>query len=124
MLTPQQKQLLDFIVQRIDETGIGPSVEEMKCATGLKSKSLVHRRLIALEERGFIRRLRQRARAIEVVKPKPYIVSAIASLKECRDAVHKLADINKVDSLTDYLHFTNVVMRADAVLAQVEGGAQ
>jgi len=68
MLTAKQHELLLFINQRLDETGISPSFEEMKEALDLKSKSGVHRLIGALEERGFIRRLANRARALEVTK--------------------------------------------------------
>ncbi len=68
MLTAKQHELLLFIQRRLEETGISPSFEEMKEALDLKSKSGVHRLISALEERGFIRRLPNRARALEVVK--------------------------------------------------------
>ena len=68
MLTAKQHELLVFINQRLDESGISPSFEEMKAALDLKSKSGVHRLIGALEERGFIRRLANRARALEVMK--------------------------------------------------------
>lgn len=68
MLTTKQKELLVFIDARLQETGVPPSFEEMKEALALQSKSGVHRLIMALEERGFIRRLPHRARAIEVIK--------------------------------------------------------
>jgi repressor LexA len=68
MLTAKQHELLLFIHRRLDDSGISPSFEEMKEALDLKSKSGVHRLISALEERGFIRRLPNRARALEVVK--------------------------------------------------------
>src|SRR3990172_12933989 len=68
MLTTKQKELLTFINARLRETGVPPSFEEMKEALALQSKSGVHRLIMALEERGFIRRLPHRARAIEVIK--------------------------------------------------------
>jgi len=68
MLTRKQHELLRFIQTRLDETGISPSFEEMKDALDLKSKSGVHRLISALEERGFIRRLPNRARALEVLR--------------------------------------------------------
>jgi repressor LexA len=68
MLTRKQHDLLCFIHDRLAETGISPSFEEMKDALELASKSGVHRLISALEERGFIRRLANRARALEVVK--------------------------------------------------------
>lgn len=68
MLTAKQFELLNFIHQRLEETGISPSFEEMKDALGLKSKSGIHRLISALEERSFLRRLPNRARALEVIK--------------------------------------------------------
>ncbi len=68
MLTAKQHELLHFIQERLDSSGISPSFEEMKEALGLKSKSGIHRLISALEERGFLRRLPNRARALEVLK--------------------------------------------------------
>ena len=68
MLTRKQHELICFIEDRLGETGISPSFEEMKEALGLKSKSGVHRLISALEERGFLRRLPNRARALEVTR--------------------------------------------------------
>ena len=68
MLTRKQHQLLVFINQRLDETGVSPSFDEMKEALGLKSKSGIHRLITGLEEREFIRRLPHRARALEVLR--------------------------------------------------------
>jgi repressor LexA len=68
MLTAKQHELLIFIQNRLEETGISPSFEEMKDALDLRSKSGVHRLISALEERGFLRRLPNRARALEVLK--------------------------------------------------------
>lgn len=68
MLTPKQQELLSFIQTRLDEGGVSPSFEEMKDALDLRSKSGIHRLINALEERGFIRRLPNRARALEVLK--------------------------------------------------------
>lgn len=68
MLTVKQHELIQFIQKRLEETGVSPSFEEMKEALDLKSKSGVHRLISALEERGFIRRLPNRARALEVIR--------------------------------------------------------
>lgn len=68
MLTQKQKELLLLIHERVTATGVPPSFDEMKDALELKSKSGIHRLITALEERGFIRRLPHRARAIEVLK--------------------------------------------------------
>jgi len=68
MLTRKQSELLTYIQDRLKESGVSPSFEEMKDALALKSKSGVHRLISALEERGFIRRLPNRARALEVLR--------------------------------------------------------
>ena len=68
MLTAKQRELLIFIDDRLKQDGVSPSFDEMREALDLKSKSGVHRLISALEERGFIRRLPNRARALEVVK--------------------------------------------------------
>ena len=68
MLTRKQHELLCFINDRLNETGVSPSFEEMKEALDLKSKSGVHRLISALEERNFIRRLPNRARALEILR--------------------------------------------------------
>ena len=68
MLTKKQKNLLMFINKKIRSTGISPSYEEMKNSLNLRSKSGIHRLISALEERGFIKRLAHKARALEVLK--------------------------------------------------------
>ncbi|MHB8884313.1 MAG: transcriptional repressor LexA [Methylovirgula sp.] len=68
MLTKKQSELLRFIHERLKETGVPPSFDEMKDALDLRSKSGIHRLILALEERGFIRRLPNRARALEVLR--------------------------------------------------------
>ena len=68
MLTRKQMELLEFIKSRMDRDGVPPSFDEMKDALDLRSKSGIHRLITALEERGFIRRLAHRARALEIVK--------------------------------------------------------
>lgn len=72
MLTRKQQELLIFINEKLNEGGVSPSFDEMKDALGLKSKSGIHRLITGLEERGFIRRLPHRARALEVLRlPEP-----------------------------------------------------
>src|SRR5437899_7648603 len=68
VLTRKQNELLLFINKRLNDDGVSPSFDEMKEALNLKSKSGIHRLITALEERGFLRRLPHRARALEVVK--------------------------------------------------------
>ncbi|MEJ5976017.1 transcriptional repressor LexA [Novosphingobium sp. PS1R-30] len=76
MLTRKQHELIRFIQTRLEESGVSPSFEEMKEALDLKSKSGVHRLISALEERGFIRRLPNRARALEVLKQPEDVTTA------------------------------------------------
>src|SRR3954462_9261679 len=68
MLTRKQYELLRFISERLKQSGVPPSFDEMKDALDLRSKSGIHRLITALEERGFIRTLPHRARALEVIK--------------------------------------------------------
>jgi len=89
MLTAKQHELLRFIQRKLEETGISPSFEEMKEALDLKSKSGVHRLISALEERGFIRRLPNRARALEVTR-QPENITASARQAAANDAVVQL----------------------------------
>src|SRR3954465_13070689 len=85
MLTAKQRELLLFIDARLKEAGISPSFDEMREALDLKSKSGVHRLISALEERGFIRRLPNRARALEVVKM-PEVSAPAANVTPLRPA--------------------------------------
>lgn len=86
MLTRKQHDLLIFIHDKLEKTGVSPSFEEMKEALGLKSKSGVHRLINALEERGFIRRLPNRARALEVLRlPEMAIAKGRAALRAVPD---------------------------------------
>ena len=79
MLTAKQHELLNFIHERLSATGVSPSFDEMREALDLKSKSGVHRLISALEERQFIRRLPNRARALEVLKMPEIAAPAIAA---------------------------------------------
>lgn len=86
MLTRKQHELLMFIHERIKEGGVSPSFDEMKEALDLRSKSGIHRLITALEERGFIRRLPHRARALEIVKlPEAASPSLATSRSSLRD---------------------------------------
>jgi repressor LexA len=88
MLTAKQHELLLFIQKKLEESGISPSFEEMKEALDLKSKSGVHRLISALEERGFIRRLANRARALEVLKAPEDVNAKVA--KPANDPVGRI----------------------------------
>lgn len=85
MLTKRQYELLMFINQRLKETGIAPSFDEMKEALNLKSKSGIHRLISALEERGFIRRLAHRARALEVTRLPDFASPSFSALSRATD---------------------------------------
>ncbi len=89
MLTAKQHELLLFIQKKLEESGISPSFEEMKEALDLKSKSGVHRLISALEERGFIRRLPNRARALEVLR-QPENVTPVRAAVNANDTVTKV----------------------------------
>ncbi len=88
MLTQKQKDLLMLIHRRLQETGVPPSFDEMKDALELKSKSGIHRLITALEERGFIRRLPHRARALEIIKM-PEASAGPASIHSAAYAAHQ-----------------------------------
>ena len=81
MLTRKQYELLRFIHERLKESGVPPSFEEMKEALDLRSKSGIHRLITALEERGFIRRLPNRARALEVIRMPESAVPGMAGAR-------------------------------------------
>lgn len=76
MLTAKQQQLFDFIEKKINDTGISPSFDEMRDAVGLKSKSGIHRLVQSLQERGFIRQLKNKARALEIVRPTNQLIDS------------------------------------------------
>ncbi len=94
MLTRKQHELIRFIQERLEESGVSPSFEEMKEALDLKSKSGVHRLISALEERGFIRRLPNRARALEVLK-QPEDVTTKASARAAANSNSSLTPLVK-----------------------------
>ncbi len=93
MLTSKQHELLNFIHERLSSTGVSPSFDEMREALDLKSKSGVHRLISALEERQFIRRLPNRARALEVLKvPEIAAPATAATVTALRPAVPAAAN--------------------------------
>ncbi|MFK5979154.1 MAG: transcriptional repressor LexA [Rhizobiaceae bacterium] len=97
MLTRKQQNLLIFIHERLQEEGIPPSFDEMKDALELKSKSGIHRLITALEERGFIRRLPNRARALEVLKlPDAYLAGRTAGVTSAVPNTSATADNSNV----------------------------
>jgi repressor LexA len=105
MLTRKQHDLLTFINGRLNESGVSPSFEEMKDALSLKSKSGVHRLINALEERAFIRRLPNRARALEVLRMPDAVQRAVSAPKgevvhaDFRKRVAPLTPANDIISL-------------------------
>mgnify|MGYP006389282577 CR=1 FL=1 len=94
MLTRKQHDLLHFIHKRLQRDGVPPSFDEMKDALDLRSKSGIHRLITALEERGFIRRLPNRARALEVLK-QPEDVTTKASVRAAANANSGLTPLVK-----------------------------
>jgi repressor LexA len=97
MLTRKQRELLKFIQERLADSGISPSFDEMKEALGLKSKSGVHRLITGLEERGFIRRLPHRARALDVVRlPEDQTAKAGQTVAAARGGEERRAALNVI----------------------------
>ena len=92
MLTAKQHELLKFINLRLAENGVSPSFDEMREALDLKSKSGVHRLISALEERGFIRRLPNRARALEVLKMPETTAPALAPMLAAKTVIPSAAN--------------------------------
>ena len=97
MLTKKQRELLLFLEERISQSGITPSFEEMKKKVGLKSKSGIHRLISALEDRGFIKKLPFKARAIEILKlPKTKQKFSDDSIKVNNDHVVELPIVGRI----------------------------
>ena len=111
MLTKKQHELLVFINERLAESGVSPSFEEMKEALNLKSKSGIHRLISGLEERGFIRRLAHRARALEVVKlPDALTAPTMAKPAEARPVEARPSETRQADRTGK---FSPTVIRGD-----------
>ena len=81
MLTAKQLKLLEYLKQSLKENSVSPSFEEMKLALGLKSKSGIHRLISALEERGFIKRLHNKARAINIISKDTIVLQILNIMK-------------------------------------------
>src|SRR6476659_5368441 len=103
MLTVKQRELLQYIHERVSETGVSPSFDEMREALELKSKSGVHRLISALEERNFIRRLPNRARALEVLRM-PDQPGAAAAAPEAKAPELKPVRVPANDTIEIPLH--------------------
>ncbi len=129
MLTQKQKDLLLLIDRKINEAGIPPSYDEMKDALGLASKSGIHRLITALEERGFIRRLPNKARALEVIKLPPEMQNTSIPIAANDEAeipfVGKIAAGNPIMALEDSYNTINVppgmMGRGDHFALEIEG---
>lgn len=128
MLTQKQKDLLLLIDRKIKAVGVPPSYDEMKDALGLASKSGIHRLITALEERGFIRRLPNKARALEVLKlPEDY--NAAPALVAANDEyeipfVGKIAAGNPIAAIEDSYNMISVppnMMGPDHFALEIEG---
>ncbi|WP_026942108.1 transcriptional repressor LexA [Hellea balneolensis] len=128
MLTQKQKDLLLLIDRKIKAVGVPPSYDEMKDALGLASKSGIHRLITALEERGFIRRLPNKARALEVLKLPEDYTSAPAPVA-ANDAyevpfVGKIAAGNPIAAIEDSYNMISVppnMMGPDHFALEIEG---
>ncbi|WP_371397997.1 transcriptional repressor LexA [Fretibacter rubidus] len=133
MLTQKQKDLLLLIDKKIRATGVPPSYDEMKDALGLASKSGIHRLITALEERGFIRRLPNKARALEVLKvpedARPATSAPVAMMDAANDTeipfVGKIAAGNPIAALEDSYNMIavppNMMGRGDHFALEIEG---
>ena len=130
MLTQKQKDLLLLIDKKIKATGVPPSYDEMKDALGLASKSGIHRLITALEERGFIRRLPNKARALEVLKlpteanPAPAPAPVAANDEYEVPFVGKIAAGNPIAAIEDSYNMISVppnMMGPDHFALEIEG---
>lgn len=118
MLTLKQKELLDYISLTNSKRGICPSYEEMKNKLNLKSKSGIHRIISALEERGFIRKLANKARAIEVIDTN----IAISKIKEITNKVIEIPHYGKIAAGTPIEAISNSSATITAPLSMMQGG--
>ena len=118
MLTLKQKELLDYISLTNSKRGICPSYEEMKNKLNLKSKSGIHRIISALEERGFIRKLANKARAIEVIDTN----IAISKNKEVTNKVIEIPNYGKIAAGTPIEAISNSSTTITAPLSMMQGG--
>jgi len=127
MLTQKQKDLLLLIDRKIKTVGVPPSYDEMKDALGLASKSGIHRLITALEERGFIRRLPNKARALEVIKlPQDHqpVMQAPANDSYEVPFVGKIAAGNPITAIEDSYNMISVppnMMGPDHFALEIEG---
>jgi len=118
MLTLKQKELLDYISLTNSKRGVCPSYEEMKNKLNLKSKSGIHRIISALEERGFIRKLANKARAIEVIDTN----IAISKIKEITNKVIEIPHYGKIAAGTPIEAISNSSATITTPLSMMQGG--
>ncbi len=129
MLTKKQYELLTFIHKRVQKDGVSPSFDEMKEALALRSKSGIHRLITALEERGFIRRLPHRARAVEILRLPDNVEDTRPSRGAFRPAVIEgaLAEPDLFEEATSRLGMEPVAHRAEArdvpLIGRIAAGA-
>lgn len=132
MLTRKQKELLFLIRDHIAKDGIPPSFDEMKTALGLRSKSGIHRLITGLEERGFIRRLPHRARALEIIRfpegsetQKPTMGQQVKALKEAIEETLQLPMYGRIAAGTPIEAITDVQSHIDippSMITNMKGG--
>lgn len=126
MLTANQKNLLEFIIATVDADGIPPTYEQMKVAVGLESKSGINRMIKALEERGFIRRIPARARAIEVIRRPGHATHSTAWFLDVLEKIEQQLDYGQSDAAHRIALETITVLRnshRDSVALAIEGAA-
>jgi repressor LexA len=123
MLTQKQRELLMFIHERLRESGVPPSFDEMKDALDLRSKSGIHRLITALEERGFIRRLPHRARALEILKLPDSVGPALSSSPRGFSPSVIEGDLGKVPRKgSDFTDETGMEVAAIPVMGRIAAG--
>ena len=120
MLTRKQSELLLFLEERISKSGVTPSFEEMKDKVGLKSKSGIHRLISALEDRGFIKKLPFKARAIEILKL-PNIKQRPLDEKTEKNVVNSIQSIDSEKTVLIIAHRLSTIKNADRIFC-VENG--
>ena len=132
MLTKKQRELLVFLEEKISQSGVTPSFEEMKNKVGLKSKSGIHRLISALEDRGFIKKMPFKARAIEIlkgsnIKPKsldrnPKIVEKDVVKLPIVGSIAAGLPLEAIESVENYLHLPKVLTKgSDCFILEIKG---
>ena len=117
MLTKKQRDLLEFIQKRLSKDGVPPSFDEMKEALDLRSKSGIHRLITALEERGFIKRLANRARAIEVIK-----MPGLSETQQVEGNIFSSKTLGTVNANSNTAPFESVYANEIPVMGRIAAG--